>query len=440
VASKKKVAAAKKAAAAAHARATAVADALAAGKSQEEADAAGEAAALAAAPPKAASSEDEEETGEIDDKAPPASNASSPVNSNMATILAKLTQIPGLAAAGVNMTEIAEAEAQAQAADPSLEETFKNVTANGTFNGTANGTANGTDADISTGSAPSGSASSSVRAALLKLGVDSSNDAVASTVVSMTISMDYDWVAANTVEFKKVFAQDIAAALSIDTARCDVQSVKSGSTVVKFALLSAVSNETAEGNAEPSSSQLAETLVHMGESIDFPNLSRQSGVDMQSLKAKAIDWKVMETTDPAEQAAAATDAVAAKISSMLNGTAAAAKAAEPPASGINVSDVVDKLISGGGATNMNGAVANLQKEQGVRESNSLAELKSVLAKTGNSSVFNLTEALNSSVPEAMNGSAISLADADAFLETGRSASVRRSLGRIFASLSSMARK
>ena len=253
----------------------------------------------------------------------------------------------------------------------------------------------------------------------------------------MTISMDYDWVAANTAEFKKVFAKDIAATLSIDTARCDVQSVKSGSTVVKFALLSAVSNETAEGSAEPSSSQLAETLVHMGEGVEFPNLSRQSGVDMQSLKAKAIDWKVMETTDPADQAAAATDAIAAKIGSMVN-TGAAAKAAEAPAGGVKVSDTVDKLASSGGATKMNGAVSNLQKEQGVRESNSLAELNSVLATQGNSSGFNLTEALNASTSEAMNGSAI--ASADVFLETGKSASVRRTLGRIFASLSSMSKK
>merc|ERR1711871_1659127 len=254
---------------------------------------------------------------------------------------------------------------------------------------------------------------------------------------NMALSIDFDWVSANKDDFTKAFAKDISAALNIDQQRIDVTKVRPGSTIVEFTILSALSNETADANAEQSSSALAETLVHMGSALRLPMVEVASEEDKQ---------------------AAATDAIASKISQMVNGNSGCnktnsseavveedevsekKKSSENGEKVANISSVIDRLFNSSSGnsseTDLSAALASLQAEQKVRESTAYQELTGVLNATGANSTggFNLTQALNSSMSTVENGTDTSVS----FIETGRSLrSVQRSrwMSRIFASLS-----
>jgi hypothetical protein len=448
--------------------------AKASGKSEEEASAAAEAASAevdgsgSSAEKEAA----EEEVGEIDDNAPSAEQeeadahnatkkAKGPLTSKLAGILANLTRIPGVsamaAASGVNMTEVAQAEEEASDDDSIATRILQALKSNGTngtnFTNGSNITESDEDADDHTTATNSVgkkiTASSGIRAALMKLGLDQSNDAVASTVVNMALSIDFDWVSANKDDFTKAFAKDISAALSIDQQRIDVTKVRPGSTIVEFTILSALTNETADANAEQSSSALAESLVHMGSSLRLPMVEVASGIQSS---VESVSWKVMEVTSEEDKQAAATDAIASKISQMVNGGSGCNKTnsseavieddevSERKEKTANISSVIDRLLNSSAGnsseTDLSAALASLQAEQKVRESSAFQELTGVLNATGANSTggFNLTEALNSSVSAVENGSDTSVS----FIETGRPLrSVQRSrwMSRIFASLS-----
>merc|ERR1711968_233748 len=461
--------------------------AKASGKSEEEASAAAEASAEAAAAEGDGSDSSaekeaaEEEVGEIDDNEPSAEQeeadahnatmkAKGPLTSKLAGILANLTRIPGVsamaAASGVNMTEVAQAEEEASDDDSITARILKalksNVTngtngTNGTFG--SNFTESDEDADdnatATNGTVKKVTASAGIRAALMKLGLDQSNDAVASTVVNMALSIDFDWVSANKDDFTKAFAKDISAALNIDQQRIDVTKVRPGSTIVEFTILSALSNETADANAEQSSSALAETLVHMGSALRLPMVEVASGIQSS---VESVSWKVMEVTSEEDKQAAATDAIASKISQMVNGGSGCNKSnsseavveddevSEKKKSSENgekvadISSVIDRLFNSSSGnsseTDLSAALAGLQAEQKVRESTAYQELTGVLNATGANSTggFNLTQALNSSMSTVENGTDTSVS----FIETGRPLrSVQRSrwMSRIFASLS-----
>merc|ERR1711871_983987 len=489
--------ASKVAAKVAGAKAKAVAAAKAAGKSEAEQELAGEEAAAAAKvanspeeAKKAAHAEDdasdssaekeaaEEEVGEIDDNEPSAEQAEAeahnatkkakgPLTSKLVGILANLTRIPGVsamaAASGVNMTEVAQAEEEASDDDSITARILKalksNVTNGTNFTNGSNITESDEDADDNTTATNSTgkkvTASSGIRAALMKLGLDQSNDAVASTVVNMALSIDFDWVSANKDDFTKAFAKDISAALNIDQQRIDVTKVRPGSTIVEFTILSALTNETADANAEQSSSALAESLVHMGSSLRLPMVEVASGIQSS---VESVSWKVMEVTSEEDKQAAATDAIASKISQMVNGNSGCnktnsseavveedevsekKKSSENGEKVANISSVIDRLFNSSSGnsseTDLSAALASLQAEQKVRESTAYQELTGVLNATGANSTggFNLTQALNSSMSTVENGTDTSVS----FIETGRSLrSVQRSrwMSRIFASLS-----
>merc|ERR1711968_20038 len=187
--------------------------AKASGKSEEEASAAAEASSAEddASDSSAEKEAAEEEVGEIDDNEPSAEQeeadahnatkkAKGPLTSKLVGILANLTRIPGVsamaAASGVNMTEVAQAEEEASDDDSITARILRALQRNGT-NG-SNFIESDEDADdnatATNGTVKKVTASAGIRAALMKLGLDQSNDAVASTVVNMALSIDFDWV------------------------------------------------------------------------------------------------------------------------------------------------------------------------------------------------------------------------------------------------------
>lgn len=429
----------------------------------------------------------EDEVGEIDDAAPEAdahvgkknkTSTGSAMSSKLAAILGNLTRIPGVAdqavKAGVNMTEVAAAEEEAAEEDEDegsitkrIVAAMKNATANASGNASGNASSSDDEEDDNATMGNSSvspkkiTASSGIKAALLKLGVDSSNDAAASTVVQVTISLDYDWVAANKESFQVAFAKDVGAALNIDTARIEVTKVRpAGSTIVTFTILSALTNETADGQAEQSSSALSESLVHMGATFRLANVELISGV--QSF-VEGVSWKVMESTSEEEKQAMATDAIASKIGSLISGNGtgcgnntakavedsagdddeASARKASLPA---NISSLIDRLVNNtapaaDNTTDLSAALASLQAEQKVRESTALQELQGVLNMTGRNASDasgNLSDMVNSSLTTVENETA-------SFLETARMDSVRsaqrsRWMSHIFASLKALSNR